>query len=61
MLSLNGTELSICSLGNRLAWHNKINLFLQNCRYYLRKISEASLAALWISIIQQLQHECSPS
>jgi hypothetical protein len=45
------------SLGNRLTWQDKMKLFHQHCRYHLCNVSEASLAALWISIFQHSQQQ----
>jgi hypothetical protein len=46
LLSLNQVELHVFSLENQPVWHGEINVFNRDCRYCLRKISEASLVAV---------------
>jgi hypothetical protein len=60
-LAFSEPELGVCTLGNPPMQHDKINLFDWHCRCQLHKISEASLTALWISIVQHLQHQHCPS
>jgi hypothetical protein len=55
MLSLNQTELCVCSFGNHLAWHTKIKLQISE------QIAANSLADLWISTVWHLQPQHCPS
>lgn len=59
--AFSGPETAVyCSIGNHPDLQDKMNLFHWQCRYHLCKIPEASLMALWICLIQHLQHQHHP-